>query len=158
MKPARWGQDVKGAAHVANVRYSQASDDAMTRAREADQQSSAKQAEAVPAHSETQVTAAISLNQICQPAAERDWGTQTGAPRARTTRQKPTRLAACTVSSAPQHLADELGRGRRAEGRVPLRATLHDSRACHLRRSSSNSARCIQCMAARSGGQRGVGS
>jgi hypothetical protein len=66
-----------------------------------------KQAVATPARSGTQVTAVISLNQICQAATERDWGTQTGAPRTSTTRPKPTRLAACTVSRASRTVQEQ---------------------------------------------------
>jgi hypothetical protein len=109
MKPARWRWRCDagpwGAAHVANLRYSQASDDEATWAKGGPAKRRGQQAEAVPAHSETQVTAAISLNQIRPPATQRDWGTQTGATQARTARQEPTRFAACTVFSASQYLA-----------------------------------------------------
>lgn len=54
---------------------------------------------ATPARSETQELQQSALIKAARPATERDWGTQTGAPRASRTRQKPTRLAAPTVSS-----------------------------------------------------------
>jgi hypothetical protein len=86
-----------------------------------------KQAVATPARSGTQVTAVISLNQICQAATERDWGTQTGAPKTSTTRPKPTRLAACTVSRASRTVQDQHCQPRVTErARVPSRPSVHD--------------------------------
>ncbi|KAH3918480.1 hypothetical protein HBH56_037230 [Parastagonospora nodorum] len=65
------------------------------------------QAEGIAVRSVMQATAVISLNQSCQAATERDWGTQAGAPTPSRTRREPTRLAACTVSRASQWVQDQ---------------------------------------------------
>jgi hypothetical protein len=85
------------------------------------------QAEAVAVRCVMQVTAVISLNQSWQAATERDWGTQTGAPTPSRTRRGPTRLAACTVSSASQWVQDQdcAAGARRAE--APSRTAVHNS-------------------------------